>query len=184
MSLQTWREVLISSQVDGTAHNTSTSATSILPAAAKLTLPTNFMDIGRVLKVTATGRISNIVTTPGTITLDVRFGGTVVFNGGAVSMNTTAKTNVGWTLEAWLTCRSIGASTSATMLGQGRLTSESVVGSASGVANTANLPASAPAVGTGFDSTAALAVDLFATFSVSNANNSIQVHQYVLESLL
>ena len=183
MSLQSWREVLINSQVDGTALNTSTTATSIIPAAAKYTLPTNFADIGRVLKVTATGRISNIVTTPGTLTLDVRMGGTVVFNGGAFSLNTIAKTNVGWWFEALLTCRAIGAGTGTTWFGQGRFTSESVVGSAAGTALSVSLPASAPAVGTGVDSTVALVVDLFATFSVSNASNSIQVHNYVLESL-
>lgn len=183
MSLQSWREVLIASQVDGTALNTSTSATTIIPNAAVYTLPTNYFDIGRVLKVTAAGRISNIVTSPGTLTLDVRMGGTVVWNGGAFSLNTTAKTNVGWWLDVLLTCRAIGAGTSTTIFGQGRFTSESVVGSATGTALSVMLPASAPALGTGVASTSALTVDLFATFSVSNASNSIQVHEYVLESL-
>src|ERR1700742_3101328 len=99
MSLQSWCEVLVSSQVDGTALNTSTTPTSIIPAAAKYTLPTNYWDIGRQLRVLASGRISNIVTSPGTLTLDVRMGGTVVFNGGACSLNATAKTNVGWFLD-------------------------------------------------------------------------------------
>lgn len=183
MSLQTWVETLITAQIDGTALNTSTTATSIIPAAAKYTLPANFFQIGRALRVTARGRISNIVTTPGTITLDVRFGSIVVFNGGAVSMNTTAKTNVSWEFEAILTCRAIGASTSANLMGIGSLTSESVVGAASGTTITACLPASAPAVGNGFDSTAAQTVDFFGTFSINNANNSIQVHEYILEAL-
>lgn len=183
MSLQTWQETLISAQVDGTAHNNSTTATSIIPAAARFTLPANFFSIGKVLRVTAIGRISNIVTTPGNITLDVRLGAVVAFNGGAVAMNTTAKTNVPWRLEALLTCRAIGGGTSANLMGIGTLTSESVVGAAAGTALTASLPASAPAVGTGFDSTTSQAVDLFATFSVANAANSIQVHEYVLEAL-
>lgn len=184
MSLQTWQETLVTAQVDGTALNTSTTATSIIPAAAKFTLPANFFAIGKMLRVSARGRISNIVTTPGTLTLDVRFGTTtVVFNGGAVSLNTTAKTNVTWSFEALLTCRAIGASTSANLMGIGTLTSESVVGAAAGTALTALLPASAPAVGTGFDSTAAQAIDLYATFSISNASNSIQVHEYAVESL-
>jgi hypothetical protein len=183
VSLQTWGETLISAQVDGTALNTSTTATSILPPAAKFTLPANFYSIGKVLRVVARGRISNIVTSPGTITLDVRHGSAVVFNGGAVSMNTTAKTNVSWTLEALLTCRSIGSTTTATLLGMGTFTSESVVGAGSGTTLTASLPASAPAVGTGFDSTASQQVDLFAAFSVSNAANSIQLHHYTLEAL-
>lgn len=183
MSLQSWQECLISSQVDGAALASSTTATSLLPGAAKFALPANFMAIGKVVRVSARGRISNIVTTPGTLTLDVRLGSVVVFNGGAVSLNATAKTNVSWAFEALLTCRAIGASTTANLIGIGRLTSESVVGAAAGTTITASLPASAPAVGTGFDSTVGQVVDLFGTFSVNNAGNSIQVHEYTLESL-
>ena len=186
MSLQTWQETLIAAQVDGTALNTSTTATSILPASAKFTLPTNFFQIGRVLRIRASGRISNIVTTPGTLTLDVRLGSVVAWNGGAVNLNVVAKTNVSWDLEVLLTCRSIGSGTSAALMGIAKFISESVVGSPVNTAGGSGmlvLPVSAPAVGTGFDSTATQQVDLFAKFSVSDAANSIQLHQYILESL-
>jgi hypothetical protein len=183
MSMQTWGETLVSAQVDGTALTNSTTATSILPAAAKFTLPANYFAIGRVLRINAWGRISNVVTTPGTLTLDVRFGSTVVFNGGAMQLNTTAKTNVSWRAIIMLTCRSIGSGTSATLFGQGDWCSESATGSAAGVANDILMPASAPAVGTGFDSTASQAIDLFATFSVASASNSIQLHQYTVEAM-
>lgn len=183
MSLQTWEETLVTAQVDGTALANSTTATSIIPAAAKFTLSSNFFAIGKRLRVTASGRISNIVTTPGTLTLDLRFGSTVVFNGGAVSLNTTAKTNVTWNLQMDLTCRAIGSGTSTTLMGTGYLISESVVGAAAGTALMANLPVSAPAVGTGFDATASQAVDLFGTFSIANAGNTLTLHQYALESL-
>lgn len=134
----------------------------------------------------AWGRISNIVTTPGTLTLDVRFGSTVVFNGAAMELNVVAKTNVTWEFDVTLVCRSIGSSTSATVLGIGKFISESVIGSAApsaGGAGVLLLPSSAPAVGTGFDSTASQVVDLFAKWSISNAANSIQLHNYVLEVL-
>lgn len=183
MSLQGWQETLITQQVDGTALSNSTTATSIIAPAAKFTLPANYMAIGRTLRITARGRISNIVTTPGNLTLDVRFGSVVVFNGGAIALNTTAKTNVTWSLVLELTCRAIGASTSANMMGIGTLISESLSGAASNFDSVTNLPVSAPAVGTGFDSTTAQTVDLFATFSVANSGNSIQSHQYILESL-
>ncbi|HYS41457.1 MAG TPA: hypothetical protein VEO01_38065, partial [Pseudonocardiaceae bacterium] len=68
--------------------------------------------------------------------------------------------------------------TSANLLGQATFTSESVVGSAAGTALCASLPASAPPVGTGFDSTVNQQVDMFAKFSIANAGNSIQCHQY------
>jgi hypothetical protein len=67
-------------------------------------------------------------------------------------------------------------------MGIGRFTSESVVGSAAGTALTTMLPATAPVVGTGFDSTVTNVVDLFGTWSLSNAN-SIQVHKFTLTSL-
>lgn len=185
MSFQTWQETLITATADGTALTASTTPTSILPIAAKLTLPANYFYIGRVLRLTAFGRISNIVTTPGTLTLDVRFGAVVVANGGAISLNVVAKTNVPFMLQWVLTCRATGSGTSANMMPQGTFQSESVVGAA---ANTAGgngsllIPVGAPVVGTGFDSTASQTVDMFGTWSLSNAN-SIQVHQYALESL-
>lgn len=183
MSLQVWSETLITAQVDGSALANTTAATSIIPAAAKYTLPTNWFQVGKKLRVTASGRVSNIVTTPGTLTLDVRFGSTVVFNGGAVSLNIVAKTNVTWNLQMDLTCRAIGASTSANLIGTGYWLTESVVGAAAGTTLAASLPATAPAVGTGFDSTASQAVDLFGTWSIANSGNTITLHQYSLEAL-
>jgi len=183
MSFQSWEEVLASAQSDGTALNTSTTATSILPGSAKRTIAANQFLVGSVLRVRALGRISNIVTTPGTLTLDLRLGSVVIFNGGAVALNTTAKTNVGWWFEAQLTCRAIGGGTTANFMGQGTFMSESVQGAAAGFMAVASLPASVPAVGTGFDSTAAQILDLFATWSISNAANSIQVHQFTAELL-
>jgi len=183
MSKQTWQETFIASQVDGGAV-TGTTPTSLLPGAAKFTLPANFCEIGRVFRVTAKGRVSNIVTTPGTLTLDVRFGSVIVFNGGAMQLNAVAKTNVSWIFDAMLTVRAIGATTTANLIGIGQWTSESVVGSplpSVGGSGTLLCPASAPAPGTGFDSSVAQVVDLFAAFSLTG--NSITAHQFSFESL-
>jgi hypothetical protein len=187
MSNQAWVEPFLMTGEDGAALASSTTATSILPSSRKFTLPSMFADAaGKTLRVRAAGRISNIVTTPGTLTLDLRFGSIVVFNGGAMNLNVVAKTNVTWTFEAYLTYRSIGAGTAATILGIGNFTSESVVGSAANTAGgngSLNLPVSAPAVGAGFDNTAAQTIDFFATWSISNAGNSITCHQFSLESM-
>lgn len=181
MSIQGWSETLISAQVDGTALANSATATSILPPATKFTLPANFFAIGKVLRITAQGRIST-TTGPPTITLDVRFGATVAWNGGAAT-TVASVTNKSWELVALLTCRAIGNGTNANLMGIGRLTSSAVVGSTGGAANAAMMPDSAPAVGTGFDSTATQQVDLFGTWSAANASNSIQLHQFILEAL-
>ena len=75
MSLQTWQETLVSSQVAGTLFNTYTTAKTVLPVGCLVTLPANWWYIGRVLRVTVYGGISNIVTTPGTMTMSVNLVG-------------------------------------------------------------------------------------------------------------
>ena len=186
MSGNNWISTLVASQADGTALANSTTATSILNAADVFTLPNNFFLPRKKLRLRASGRISNIVTTPGTLTLDVRLGSIVVFNGGAMALNIVAKTNVTWDLVIEMICRAVGSGTSANLLGTGKWGSESVIGSplpSVGGAGSLLLPASAPAVGNGFDSTAAQALNLFATWSVANAGNSIQLHNFSLEDM-
>lgn len=181
MSIQGWQETLITAQVDGTAV-TAAAATTLLPPAAKFTLPANFFRaIGQKIQIKASGRISSLITTPGTARFDVRFGGTVIFDGLAVLLDTVAAhTNVGWLLEIEMTCRAIG--TSANLMGQGLWTSEDILGvpatAPKGVLS-AILPwNSAPAVGTNFDSTVSQVVDLF--FTQTAATGSITLHQYEL----
>jgi hypothetical protein len=186
-----YNQTLITAQVDGTALTNSTTPTSILPPAARLVLPTNFFFIGKRLRIEARGRISTVVTTPGTLTLDVRLGSIatpiVVFNGGAMNLNTTAQTNASWELEATLTCRAIGNGTVANLMGVGSFASRALIGSpavAAGSPGIAILPDTAPAVGTGFNSADVTnVVDLFATWSIANASNSIQVHDYAVTDL-
>lgn len=176
--------VLASAQTDGTALTNTLTATNILHASGIPTIPAGTLQVGSNLKVTVKGRISTVVTTPGTLTLDVRFGSVVVFNGGAMALNITAQTNATFEFEALVTIRALGTGTSANALGTARFVSRAVVGSAvagSGGANTLLLPDTAPAVGTGFDSTASQQVQVFGTWSVANASNSIQVHQSVIE---
>jgi hypothetical protein len=176
---------LIESQVDGTALTASTTATSILPAGAKRTLPANFFrQIGQKLRVRAHGRITT-VTTPGTLTLAFRLGPTaniVVAQSQAFVLSTSAKTNVGWFLDIMLTLRALGGGTAANFMTQGPWTSEACgATTVAGEAKSALWQSSAPAVGTGFDETAAMLADLYATWSINNAN-SIQLHGYELNS--
>jgi len=192
MSQNGWVETLISAQIDGTALTNTVTATSILPPAARFTLPANFFSyIGKSMRVRAFGRISTVVTTPGNLTLDVRLGTVaspiVAFNGGASALNIVAQTNATWDFEAILTARSIGNGVLATLMGAAKWTSRAslnapAVGTTTGV-GIVLLPDTAPVVGTGFDSTVTNVVDMFATFSIANAANSIQVHGYTLESL-
>jgi hypothetical protein len=187
MSLQTWQETLINSQADGPALANSTTATSLLSSHEKWPMPASWSQIGRKLRVKAAGRISNLVTTPGTLTLSLRIGAVTIANGGAMALNVVAKTNVPWWLEWELTVRAIGTGVAANCMHQGKWISESIIGAplpAAGGVPVHMLPNAAPAVGTSYDPSIAATFDLFAQWSVANPANSIQVHQYSLESLV
>lgn len=192
MSKQGWQETLVTAQGDGIALASSTSITSIIPAAARYTLPANYFDyVGKAVRIKAMGRISTVTTTPGTLTFTVWLGTTAspiaAFASQALTLNIVAQTNAFWDLEILLTCRAIGNSTNANLMGIGRWISRATLGSAAvgtteGV-GVIGLPDTAPAVGTGFDSTVTNVLDLAATWSASSSSNSIQVHQYTVESL-
>lgn len=187
MSSQSWNEVLVNSRAAGTALNAFTTAVSILPTGDVFTLPANFFTVGKMLRVTLTGSISNIVTTPGTITFEFKLGSVVAFTTGAMQLSTTAHTTKPFKLDILLTCRSIGSGTSATLMGQAVMQSQTV--NATAVADGTQThtmllaPNTAPAAGTGFASTSALAVDMYCGFSISDAGNQVQMQEYVLESL-
>jgi len=184
-----YANLLIGQQADGPALSASTTATSLLLGQAKYTLPANFIDvIGKKFRITAHGRISTVVTTPGTLTLDVRFNSTpiIVTTSQAFALNVVAKTNTSWWLELLLTVRAVGSGTSANIMANGVWESEAVIGSplqSAGGIGALPWQASAPAVGTGFDSTVANVVDFFGKWSVNSGSNSILVHDYALESL-
>ena len=81
---------------------------------------------------------------------------------------------------ARLGLRAMFAGTLANFMHTGRFISALV--SATNLMNL--IPATAPAVGTGFDSSAGATLDLQATWSNATAGNTITLHQYLLESLV
>lgn len=189
MPYQSWTETLIASKIAGPNLTGSTSATSLLNVQEKLNMYAGFWYVGRVLRIRATGQLGNIVTTPGTLTLDVRMGPTsniIVFNGGAMQLSSTAHTTLPFDLEILLTCRAVGTSTSSNLIGQGKMTAQSLsltaVADSTTTPATLLLPNTTPTVGTGFDYSVSMIMDLFGTFSLSNAN-AITVQQYLVEDI-
>lgn len=171
-------DLLARAETDGTALNTSTSRTSITPAHARYTTPTaGFWYVGKVLRLKAMGRISTF--TSGTLILSFGVGSVDAFASQALTM-VASQTNQTWYLDLLMTVRAVGAGGSATanLMGIGSLNAGAAITAAS-----TQLPATAPAVGSSFDPGAASVLDLFATWSVSSASNSIQLHQYTLEAL-
>jgi len=179
-----YHETLVNSQVDGTAL-TAAAAASCIPTAAKKTLLPNYFDvIGKALVIEATGRLSTAAAAPGTMRFDIRFGAVIVFDSQAIALVVTnAYTNVGWHLRIVLTARAIGGGTSCNLMGQGTFTSPNVLGGANVAMPIGGVVAmlpwnTAPAVGTGFDSTVSQQADMFFTQTV--ATGSLTVHQYLM----
>lgn len=171
---------LYSMEVAGPTITGTAAATSMLaPASPIWTFPASFFQyIGQQIVLRGAGQLSNIVTTPGTLTIDVRLGGiapggTVVWTSGAMNMGGTAHTNLPFFYEIFLTLRAIGKA--ANFMGQGKIAGQpfnTVAGAAdpAGTVPGLMMPATAPAVGTSFDSTVSQLFDHAATFSLSNAN--------------
>lgn len=175
-----FHQLFPSSVVDGTALASSTTATSILPAGAKVPFAGGFFNkVGQNLLVLASGRVS-VSGSALNLTLDLRLGSVVIANGGTMAMTTTAsKTNVSWLMWWLLTVRTLGGGTAATFFHQGAFTSEAAgATSVVGEAKTILLPQSAPAVGTGFDDTLGASLDLFGTWGTNSASDSILCHQF------
>lgn len=184
MSLQTFSETLVSITAPATAVNTTASEALLVPSYS---LPANYLYQGRTLRATLMGQISNVVTAQPTITFRVRIGtttltGTVMAASGALQANTTANTNLTWRMEWTLVCNSSG--TSGTVMVNGQVTLPNLVsGTTVGLVGYPNmLPVSAPAAAT-VDTTATKLLETTVQWSASNAANSIQATQYILESL-
>lgn len=170
----------------GTLYNTYTTAISVLPASAIPTLPANFWTVGKQMRVRGVASLSNIVTNPGTFAMQVNVGSVVAFTTGNIQLNATAHTLLPLNFEFIMTCRAIGSGTSANFMGTGWLQGiqPTLTAGQTDAANTGGIfsaPATAPTVGTGFDSTAAAAIDLFVGFSISNAGNGFRIEQYTVD---
>lgn len=186
MSLQTWQETLVVGTTDGPTL-TAAARASCIPVASRIVLPNSYFYIGKCLKVMLHGRISCAVTTPGTARFDICLGAagtTIVYDTGALNLNIVAKTTVPWYFEAILPCRAVGTGTSTNFFGYGYFQSEAVVGSAlptAGGNGALMAPVGTPAVGAGFDNTAASALDVFFTQTV--ATGSLTVHNFRVDAL-
>lgn len=170
---------LMSLQADGAAVTTNGADTSVLLGQAKYTFPAQFLQfIGQEFRIRAAGRVST-TTGSNTITFKVMLNATpiAVFNSGAVTL-VASQTNQTWVLDIGLTVRAVGSGTSANLMGIGTLQASVAVLANGNVL----LPATAPAVGTGFDSTAANLVDLTANWSATG--NSLTCHQFSLDACL
>lgn len=184
MSLGYW-ETLAAVAADGTAL-TAAARASLLQGSAKqglYTLPPNKLRVQDVLRIDAFGRVSCVITTPGTGRFDLSagVGGTAMFDTLAMPLNVVAKTNVMWRLEAIGIVRAVG--NAANIFWSGNWFSEASILTA--VPSTGpgpggqNVPYNtAPVVGSNWDHSVAQILDFNWTQTV--ATGSITLHGYVL----
>ena len=187
MSRQYWSEGLAWATANGTAVSNTATETILFP---NITIPANYMQDGRVLRLKAYGRWSNTVTIASTLTWRIRWGGvagTVLFASPAVITPATATTDAIWSFEGLIQTRSNGSSGSLFAMGEvgifedaaptfGTVTNYGVVmgGGSAGVATPAAVTV---------DLTADTALSLTIQWDETGASNSIQGHIYTVESL-
>lgn len=178
MSRQAWQEALWWATADGTAIATSTTETIIFP---NVTIPANYMQDGRVLRITARGRVGNVVTAVPTMTWRVRWGGvsgTVLAASAAISASATAFTSAIWSMYMEIVTRTNGAT--GTLLAIGEVWGGNfgtVAPNGMGSAG-ATVPAAVTA-----DLTADTALALTFQWGTSNASNTLQGHNYFGEAM-
>lgn len=191
MSRQYWSETLSWATAAGTAIANSTTETILFP---NVTIPANFMQDGRVVRLRAFGAYGT-TSTP-TLTFAIRWGGvagTVLSKSGASV--TTSGTGGGasmtalWSFEALIQTRSNGST--GTLFTNGEfILYTSTVGTAGTVTNY-GMPVVLASGSTGgttpvavtADLTADTALSLTALWGTANAANSIRGDQYVIEAM-
>lgn len=191
MASQSWGQLIASIPIAGTQYNTYTTAKSMLTSATSteassgfITLPPNFFQRGSFLQIDFQAAVSNRVTGPDTFTIQVMVGAVIAFTTGAITLTTTTHANIPIWGRISLECRTMGNGTLAALVGQSVITGQMLQqGGTAGadsatLSNTIIMPNTAPAVGTGFDSTVANTLDFFVAQSVSNAGNGFRLDQY------
>lgn len=187
MSRQFWSELIAWATADGTAVSNTATETIIFP---DVNVPGNYMADGRVLRLTARGRWSNVVTAVPALTFGLRWGGvagTLIAQSPAIVTPAAATTNAIWTLEAEIQTRLNGATGSVFVIGTVTMFEDA----AATFGTVTNYGVVQPFCSGGAATPAAVTVDasidkalsLTGKWSASSASNSFQGHNYFLESL-
>lgn len=136
---------------------------------------------GAMFNIRAWFDVSNVVTTPGTLTLRIRWGGvagTVLATTGAITLSSTARSNYTGSIDADLTVRSIGTSGSMFCVGNAFLNDTPVAADSApqGVYTMTSGGANVPAVVSALDTTTSKALSVTAQFSVNTATTQLTCH--------
>lgn len=190
MSRQFWVECLAWATATATAIANSTTETVLFP---NITIPANYLQDGRALRIRAFGSYGTTATP--TLIFTIRWGGVA---GTVISKSSTVTTTSGvgggasmtalWELEAIVQTRSNGSA--GTLMTNGTATLFTSTAATAGTVTNYGMPlplasgstgGTTPVVGT-VDLTADTALSLTATWGTANSANSIQGLNYELES--
>lgn len=185
MSRQFWQEAIVWTTSDATAVANTTTETALFTAP---TIPANYLQDGRTVRLTAFGKYSTTGTP--TMIFGLRYGtaaGGVLLCKSAACTTPSGVTNAGWSLELTGTVRSNGATGTIMFNGvlfvfaavAGTVASATGEGLATPMMNGGVVT---PAVAT-CDFTADTALNLTLTWSAASASNTATGLNYVLESL-
>lgn len=176
MSRQTWQETIATATQDGTAIANTTTETVVFP---NVTIPANFLQDGRTMRIRAFGKLSTTGTP--TIQFAIRLGGVagILLAQTEAITNGSGVTTVNWSINAILQVRSNGATGTVLAFGDCIVhTSATAV-----VTNTFGVSGfDAPATAT-VDLTADQAFSLTAKWSAASASNTLTGMIYTLEVL-
>lgn len=191
MSRQFWQETLTWATASGTPIASSTTETVIFP---NVTLPANYMQDGRALRLTTTGAYGT-TSTP-TLIFALRWGGvagTVIAKSSTVT--TTSATGGGASMTAlwnsFLNIQTRSNGSSGTLFASGEATLHTSSAATAGTVANYGLPVPIASGSTGGTTPIATTVDLTADTALSftalwgtnNAANSLQGNHYYLESM-
>ena len=191
MSRQFWSECLAWATASGTAVNTTTTETIIFP---NVTIPANYMQDGRVLRLWAFGGYGTTATP--TLQFAVRWGGVAGTQlAGQAANVTTSGTGGGasmtalWELLAIIQTRSNGSTGTLHTNGHSILHTAALL-TAGTVTNYGQVAPLTSGSGGGFtpaavtaDLTVDTALSVTVDWGTSNAANNIQGHVYIIEGL-
>ena len=184
-----WRDLLTPRRVlisDGVQVLNSAAEALMVP---DFTFAADYLEVGDALKYTLFFDISTIVTTPGTVTFRLRWGGLagtpILAASGAYAPDVAVQTTKSGCIEYYLVCRTTGAT--GTIFCMGRMAMNNVnptsVATIGANLQMALIPTSAPAVATSADTTIAKALSPTVQFSSATATVQLTNHLAFLESL-
>lgn len=169
--LTAWTGAMATAVANKTIANTGTETTlfGTLEAAATKTLPANFLQIGKSIRITICGIYST--TAAPTLDIKVKLGSTIILDT-TVDTAATTVTNQQFELTAIITCQTIGGT--GTVIGQGVFVnnSTSITASSWAMTNTAT---------TTIDTTTTQVIDVTATWGTASTSNTITATNAIIE---